>query len=129
MTPGILVIAPTDTEQQLLPSDQIPLLRRAVVEVQLDEWLASPVVMVDDRCSVELTSRHLPRRPCLMVLCHDLDDASIWCRSVSLGAEAVVNLPDANEWLQLRLHEATGCIHIEWDRLLDNNPGGTAPSA
>lgn len=62
-------------------------------------WPTAPVVVVGadlvDRCS----DSRLGRRPGVVILGDDLDDGSIWQRAVEVGAEQVVFLPDAEEWL------------------------------
>src|ERR671921_361110 len=44
-----------------------------------------------------------PRRPCVVLVTTDLDDADVWQHALAVGAEQVVVLPDAQEWLVERI--------------------------
>lgn len=48
----------------------------------------------------------MPRRPGVLLLGLDLDDAGVWVRAVQLGAEHVLFLPDAETWLLDRIADA-----------------------
>lgn len=70
---------------------------------------AAFVVVGDDALHApggEAAGRRLPRRDGVVLLGTDLDDAGVWVRAVSVGAEHVVFLPDAESWLVVRLGEA-----------------------
>lgn len=60
-------------------------------------WLSAPLVLVGGRCP------GMPRRGGVIQVSTDLDDASIWQRGVENGADHVVLLPDAEDWLVSRL--------------------------
>lgn len=56
-------------------------------------WSAAPVVLVGaDQLAAALRAQ-LPRRPGVVLLGDDLDDATVWQRAVALGAEHVWFLP------------------------------------
>lgn len=76
----------------------VPAARRA--------WSAAPLVVVGADLLDRLAGRSLGRRPRVVVLGHDLDDAGIWQRAVEVGAEHVVFLPDAEPWLVQALADA-----------------------
>jgi len=62
-------------------------------------WDAAPLVVVAEDQVEHLVRARLSRRDRVLVLGRDLDDAGIWQRAVSLGAEKVLYLPDAEPWL------------------------------
>ena len=62
-------------------------------------WSAASSVVLDAALLDDLVALHLPRRGGLIVIGHDLDDADVWRRAVNVGADHVVFLPDAAEWL------------------------------
>ena len=69
-------------------------------------WSRAPLVLLGhdlvDRCA----RSRLPRRPQVVLVGRDLDDAGVWQRAVEVGAEHVVFLPDAEPWLATALAEA-----------------------
>jgi secretion/DNA translocation related CpaE-like protein len=69
-------------------------------------WRAAPLVVVGDDAARGAGRRRLPRRPDVVLVGTDLDDADVWVRAVDLGAEHVVFLPDADAWLVERLADA-----------------------
>jgi secretion/DNA translocation related CpaE-like protein len=69
-------------------------------------WHSAPVVVVGEDLVDGCTRARLARRSDVLVLGRDLDDAGIWQRAVRLGAEHVVFLPDAEQWLRDRLADA-----------------------
>ena len=69
-------------------------------------WAAAPVVVVGEDLLDACARARLPRRADVVVLGQDLDDAGIWQRAVRLGAEHVVFLPDAEQWLADRFADA-----------------------
>lgn len=94
------------------------LLRLAVVagveaEVAVDPgaarrpWAGAPLVLVGDDQAAALARAGLPRRPDVVLVGGDLDDAGVWPRAVAVGAEHVVILPDGETWLIERLAAAT----------------------
>lgn len=71
-------------------------------------WARAPLVVIgdDDARSSGGAGRQaledgagLGRRPGVVLVGRDLDDAGVWRRAVVLGAEQVVFLPDAEGWL------------------------------
>ncbi|MCX4554216.1 hypothetical protein [Streptomyces sp. NBC_01500] len=120
------------TPDQPTPPEQlgvwVPMRTRTALEVESHEWQAAPLVVVDDQAVGALVERGLPRRTGIVVLVRDEDDASIWERAVAVGAEYVVQLPLAAAWLELRLHEATGCAYVMWDQSPGEGPCDSAPT-
>lgn len=69
-------------------------------------WTAAPLILVgSDRCDA-LVAAGLPRREDVVLVTADLDDASVWRRGVEVGAQHVVCLPDADDWLVARITES-----------------------
>src|SRR5205085_11121590 len=69
-------------------------------------WLSAPVVIVGVDVGVRCARSRLPRRDGVVLLGADLDDAGIWQLAVEVGAQHVVFLPDAQEWLGSLLVES-----------------------
>ena len=69
-------------------------------------WSSAPLVVVGPDATSGCARLALPRRSGVVVVGVDLDDASIWQRAVSVGAEHVALLPDAERWLTDRLADA-----------------------
>jgi secretion/DNA translocation related CpaE-like protein len=69
-------------------------------------WAGGSIVLVGPDLAASLVHRPPPRRPDVVLVGGDLDDAGIWQRAVTLGAEHVVFLPDADAWLVERLADA-----------------------
>lgn len=69
-------------------------------------WSTAPLVLVGPDATPGCARLGLPRRAGVVVVGVDLDDASIWQRAVSVGAEHVAVLPDAERWLTDRLADA-----------------------
>jgi secretion/DNA translocation related CpaE-like protein len=64
------------------------------------EATEAPLLIVGDDLAGELLlAGPLPRRSGVVLLGRDLDDASVWQRAVTLGAEEVLFLPDAERYL------------------------------
>jgi secretion/DNA translocation related CpaE-like protein len=66
----------------------------------------TPLVLVGDDQAGAVIRAALPRRRTTIMVGRDLDDAGIWQRAVSVGAEHVVFLPEAERWLVDRLADA-----------------------
>lgn len=62
-------------------------------------WSTAPLVLVAPDAAAECARLRLPRRPDVVLLGLDLDDAGVWQLAVEVGAEHVVFLPDAESWL------------------------------
>lgn len=69
-------------------------------------WIAAPLVIAGADLLDDLVRAAPSRRPGVVLVGLDLDDAGIWERAVSIGAETVVFLPDAEPWLVDRLADA-----------------------
>lgn len=79
-------------------ADVVPAARRA--------WSVAPLVVLDARLADAVAVAGLPRRRGLVVVGPADDDGQVWRRAVEVGAEHVVFLPDAQEWLVARLTDA-----------------------
>lgn len=94
--------------------DLLRLAATAGVEVEVVQeagaarraWTAAPWVLLGADLLEAAVATGLPRRAGLAVIGTDLDDAGIWRRAVTVGAEHVVFLPDAEAWLVGRLADA-----------------------
>ncbi|MGQ0626204.1 MAG: septum site-determining protein Ssd [Sporichthyaceae bacterium] len=75
----------------------------ADVSAARSRWSAAPLVLVAADRTVEVLRRRLPRRAGVLLIGRDLDDASIWERAIGLGAEQVVFLPEAEDFVRDRL--------------------------
>lgn len=69
-------------------------------------WESAPFVLVGADAVRSCVRAGLRRRPGVVLLGDDLDDATVWETAVRLGAEHVVFLPDAESWLTDRLADA-----------------------
>ena len=69
-------------------------------------WSSAPVVVVGADVAAACVRSRLPRRTGVVLVGDDLDDAGVWQTAVSLGAEHVVFLPDAERWLTETLTDA-----------------------
>ncbi len=69
-------------------------------------WHTACAVLVEASCAADPAAAALPRRSGVLLLGNDLDDAGVWQLGVELGAERVVFLPDAEDWLVSRLTDA-----------------------
>ncbi|WP_069813305.1 septum site-determining protein Ssd [Streptomyces sp. TP-A0874] len=69
-------------------------------------WERPPLVLVGDDAAAGLVGT-APRRPAVVLVGRDPDDAGIWRRAVAIGAEHVALLPDAETWLVDRIADAT----------------------
>jgi secretion/DNA translocation related CpaE-like protein len=69
-------------------------------------WPSASLVLVGDDLATAVAAARLPRRPGVVLVGRDLDDAGVWRRAVDVGAEHVVLLPDGEAWLVDRFAEA-----------------------
>jgi secretion/DNA translocation related CpaE-like protein len=69
-------------------------------------WTSAPLVVVGLDEAERCARLRLPRREGVVLLGSDLDDAGIWQLAVEVGAEHVVFLPDAEQWLVERFTDA-----------------------
>jgi secretion/DNA translocation related CpaE-like protein len=102
------------TGDPLLLDDLLRLAGDAELEVCAEaatarrSWSDAPFVVVGaDQVEAAVRMR-FPRRNGVVLVGDDLDDASVWQRAVELGAQHVVFLPDAEEWLAAALADAAG---------------------
>jgi secretion/DNA translocation related CpaE-like protein len=70
-------------------------------------WGSAPIVLVGDDVADAVGRARLRRRRDVVVVGRDLDDAGIWRRAVTAGAEHVALLPDAEPWLVGRLGDVS----------------------
>ncbi|MFM9372347.1 septum site-determining protein Ssd [Streptomyces sp. Da 82-17] len=64
-------------------------------------WDAAPLVLVGDDAVHRVRGATRRRGVCLVG--HDQDDPMVWQRAVEIGADHVLRLPDAEEWLVDRI--------------------------
>ncbi|MFD8568720.1 septum site-determining protein Ssd [Streptomyces sp. NPDC059639] len=64
-------------------------------------WEAAPLVLVGGDAAGRL--RGAARRDGVMLVGRDQDDPGVWRRAVEIGAEQVLMLPDAEQWLMDRI--------------------------
>ena len=69
-------------------------------------WSTAPLVLLGPDVPEACARLGLPRRTGVVLVGVDLDDAGIWQRAVSVGAEHVAFLPDGERWLSDRLADA-----------------------
>jgi len=69
-------------------------------------WSAASLVLVGQDLVARCAAARLVRRPRLILVGNDLDDASVWQQAVEVGAEQVALLPDAEGWLIAALDDA-----------------------
>ncbi|MFJ2743566.1 septum site-determining protein Ssd [Streptomyces sp. NPDC087440] len=67
-------------------------------------WEAAPIVLVGDDAAARV--RGAVRRRGVMLVGHDQDDPHVWQRAVEIGADYVLRLPDAENWLVNQLADA-----------------------
>lgn len=94
--------------------DLLRLAATAVTEVEVvadaaaarRSWSTARLVLVGPDAAPDCARLAMPRRPGVVLVGVDLDDAGIWQLAVCVGAEHVVFLPDAERWLGDRLADA-----------------------
>lgn len=69
-------------------------------------WSSASLVVIGPDLLDGCARSRSGRRPGVVALGSDLDDASIWRRAVDVGAERVVFLPDAEPWLVQAMADA-----------------------
>ncbi|WP_433546423.1 septum site-determining protein Ssd [Streptomyces sp. CA-294286] len=67
-------------------------------------WEAAPLVLVGDDAAARV--RGAVRRRGVMLVGHDQDDPLVWRRAVEIGADHVLRLPDAENWLVNQIADA-----------------------
>jgi secretion/DNA translocation related CpaE-like protein len=94
------------TEPDLL-DDLLRLAAAAGVEAEVApdptaarrSWQAAPAILIGSDVAESFAAALLPRRPHVVLVGCDLDDAGVWRQGVRVGADHVVFLPDAETWL------------------------------
>ncbi|HWE89815.1 MAG TPA: septum site-determining protein Ssd [Pseudonocardiaceae bacterium] len=69
-------------------------------------WADAPLVLLDEVAVAECVAAGVPRRDGLLVLCAGKPPPDLWPRAVAIGAEEVLALPDAAEYVVGRLADA-----------------------
>ena len=69
-------------------------------------WADAALVVVGDDAVAALAQVGLPRRAGVVLIGREPPDADIWQRGLQIGAEDVVFVPEADEWLANRLADA-----------------------
>src|SRR4051794_41961528 len=75
-------------------------------------WSSAASVVVGRDTAEACARARLPRRPGVVLLGDDLDEAGIWQLAVEVGAEHVVFLPDGEAWLVEMLAESVEPIRF-----------------
>jgi len=70
-------------------------------------WRYAPFVVVGHDRAAEIAACGLPRRPSLVLVGPAVEDPEVWRQAVTLGAEHVVFLPEAEHWLVERFADAS----------------------
>ncbi|HEX8001846.1 MAG TPA: septum site-determining protein Ssd [Mycobacteriales bacterium] len=70
-------------------------------------WRRAPFVVVGADRAADVAASALPRRPAVVLVGTTAADPEIWRQAVSLGAEHVTFLPDAEHWLAERFADAS----------------------
>ena len=69
-------------------------------------WRAAPFVLVGADLAGDVAASGLPRRPALVLVGTSATEPDVWRQAVTLGAEHVAFLPDAERWLVERFADA-----------------------
>ncbi|MBY8881393.1 CpaE-like family protein [Streptomyces sp. PLK6-54] len=97
------------TEDETLLDDLLRLCAAAGTEPEVaftappheTSWDDAPLVLVGAEAAARV--RGAPRRPGVLLIGRDLDDAETWRRGVGIGADHVLFLPESESWLVDRL--------------------------
>jgi secretion/DNA translocation related CpaE-like protein len=81
-------------------------------------WGAAASVVIGHDAAAACARARLPRRPGVVLLGQDLDDAGIWQLGVEVGAEHVVFLPDGEQWLIEMLAESVEPSRVSGELLV-----------
>ena len=116
-----MTVPPPESARPLVVTDDPDLLDElvrlaAAAGVELDvaqdaagarrRWAQAPCVVVAAAAATGCVRARLPRRPGVVLLGDDLDDAGVWQAAVELGAEHVRHLPEDEAWLLTRFGDA-----------------------
>ncbi len=99
------------TGDPLLLDDLLRLAAVVGVEVEVrpevgadrEGWAAAPLILVGVDVAADVAARGTLRRPGIVLVGHDAQDSRLWHQAVSMGAEHVVVLPEAEGWILDRL--------------------------
>jgi secretion/DNA translocation related CpaE-like protein len=69
-------------------------------------WADASLVVVGDDAAAAIMQVGLPRRAGVVLVCREPPGPDIWQRGLQIGAEDVVFVPEADEWLANRLADA-----------------------
>jgi secretion/DNA translocation related CpaE-like protein len=102
------------TDDPDLLDDMLRLCAVAGVEAEVAQdagagrraWLRAPIVVVGHDVAEALIRAAPVRRADVIMVGTDPDDEEVWSRGLALGAEHVLFLPEAEEWLVKRLGDA-----------------------
>jgi secretion/DNA translocation related CpaE-like protein len=75
------------------------------------QWTDAPLVLLDTPAVERCVRAGLPRRGGVVVAVRGEPPAAVWRQAVSIGAEHVISLPDAESWLVAALTEAAEGRH------------------
>jgi secretion/DNA translocation related CpaE-like protein len=82
-------------------------LQRAVDPPQARAfWSDAPLVVLDAAAAAQCARAGLPRRGTVVVAVRGEPPASVWRHAVAVGAEHVITLPEAEQWLVAALTDA-----------------------
>ena len=71
-------------------------------------WVDAALVVVGDDQAFAVARAALPRRPGVVLVGTDTNDPGVWRRAVAIGAEHVIFLPEARDWLMERMSRREG---------------------
>ncbi|PZF79833.1 septum site-determining protein Ssd [Jiangella anatolica] len=102
------------TRDEDLLDDLLRLAAAASVELEVagqpesarSRWSQVPLLVIGDDVADEVTVMSLPRRPGVLLIGTDRDNADVWRRGVVLGVEQVLFFPDDEPWLAGRFADA-----------------------
>lgn len=69
-------------------------------------WARAPLVVLDDEGLTQCAEAGMPRRNGIYVLCRTAPQKDTWSSALSVGAEQVSCLPEAEQWLAAALAKA-----------------------
>jgi secretion/DNA translocation related CpaE-like protein len=82
-------------------------LQRAVDPPQARAfWSEAPLVLLDAAAAAQCARAGMPRRGDVVLAVRGAPPAAVWRHAVAIGAEHVVTLPEAEQWLVAALTEA-----------------------
>ena len=114
MDPSVTALPLAVTADPDLLDDLLRLAATAGTELQVAPdagsarraWESAPCVVVGSDAALGCVRAGLRRRPGVVLVGDDLDDATVWETAVHVGAEHVVFLPDGEAWVTDRFADA-----------------------